>query len=62
MDIKIDPVPTGLSAGIYTVGCECGWEAVFVLPEEQPHYEGAIFRHLAEIHGLELPMLTVTCH
>lgn len=56
-----DPVPQA-TAGIFSTRCECGWEAVHILPEEQDQRLAAIITHIESYHGALRPLLTVTSH
>lgn len=47
-------------AGVETLQCECGWERVYILPEESDLRLMQIFRHLMEEHSIRLPIFTVT--
>ena len=49
-------------AGIQSTACECGWECVFVIPEEHERQINAIMTHLREAHRKNLPQFTVTTH
>lgn len=55
-------VPRMSVAGIETIQCECGWESVYVVPEEGLRMAGDIMNHLRWYHRLEFPMFTVTNH
>lgn len=59
-DLEKNP-PTGV-AGIETISCECGWEIVLMVPEENFKREWMIFNHLSEKHGINFPLLTCTMH
>jgi hypothetical protein len=48
--------------GPKTFNCDCGWERVFVFPEEDEVAIIAVFRHLQDDHGLTLPVFTVTSY
>lgn len=58
---NIDPVPVSV-AGIYTYLCECGWEAVFIVPEESQRLWLNVFNHFRDKHGINFPNVTVTQH
>jgi hypothetical protein len=49
-------------AGVLTSKCECGWEAVFVLPEEHMLMLQKVFEHLVVGHLLILPTITCEWH
>lgn len=42
-----------------TAKCECGWEMVFIMPEEHIMMLQIVFAHLKEVHHIELP--TICC-
>ena len=54
---KLDPVPTFV-AGPQSLKCEdCGWEGVWILPEETITFVHAVFDHIQQ-HGIILPRFT----
>ena len=57
--VKRDPVPTA-AAGIKSFKCKCGWEAVFICPEEDEKQLVSILTHLVNQHGLDVPEFYVT--
>lgn len=59
--IDIDPVPNGIAC-VMTTKCECGWEIVNILPEENDIRCGQIMHHLSTAHGIELPLFTCNIH
>lgn len=40
---------------IVTLNCKCGWEAMFILPEECFTYLIAVLTHAKEAHGTVMP-------
>lgn len=59
--IHLDPVPQPV-AGVMTTKCECGWEAVFIMPEEQVIVIASIFQHLKDGHKLDFPQICCFWH
>lgn len=59
--IQFDPLPPAC-AGILTVRCACGWEMVFVLPEEQMTMLHRLFAHLVNVHQLTFPEIQCEWH
>jgi hypothetical protein len=49
------------TAGIESIRCACGWEIVYVNPEEMELMLGSLLRHLRE-HPEGQPQLTVETH
>jgi len=54
--IKPEPIPIPV-AGPLTTKCVCGWEIITIQPEEEFILMRAIFRHLVEDHGLDVPVI-----
>lgn len=51
---KLDPVPSFV-AGPQAIRCdECGWEGIWILPEETNQVIGSLFEHIQQ-HGIILP-------
>lgn len=46
-------------AGAMTVKCECGWESVFIQPEEHIVVMNVVFQHLKDVHHITFP--TICC-
>jgi hypothetical protein len=59
--IRIDCVPQA-HAGVLTMHCACGWEMVFILPEEQMVLLQTVFTHLVTHHLIALPSITCEWH
>ena len=59
--VQLDAVPR-VTAGIRSIGCACGWEAVFLVPEEDNLVVVAILEHLGQKHGAEIPILWDVYH
>jgi len=59
--IDFDPVPQAV-AGVMTMKCDCGWEMVFVQPEEHLVMLEKLFGHLINKHLLQLPEIRVEWH
>jgi hypothetical protein len=49
-------------AGAMTVKCECGWEMVFIQPEEHIVMMNIVFQHLQEVHHVVFPTLCCYWH
>ena len=49
-------------AGVMTVKCECGWEMVFLQPEEHIVLLNTVFEHLKQVHGIAFPVLCCYWH
>jgi hypothetical protein len=58
---KLDPVPQAV-AGLVSMKCECGWECVFLVPEEQIILMQVVFAHLQGEHHLLFPKLECFWH
>ena len=54
-----DAVPTCI-AGAMSVKCECGWEMVFIQPEEHLAVLNYVFEHLKQVHQVVFP--TICCY
>lgn len=54
-------MPEGF-AGVVTTICECGWEIVSIVPEENDRRLALIFLHLINSHGLVIPMIQYYAH
>jgi hypothetical protein len=54
--IQFDPVPQPI-AGVMTVKCECGWEMVFIQPEEHIVLMNYVFHHLQDAHHVVFPQI-----
>ena len=59
VNVRKEPAFPRIFARVETIQCECGWERLFILPEEHELRLLSIFRHL-EAHGITLPVFTVT--
>jgi hypothetical protein len=59
--IQFDPVPQPI-AGVMTVVCECGWEMVFIQPEEHIAVMTYVFNHLKQVHHVEFPQICCFWH
>ena len=59
--IQFDPVPQFI-AGAMTAKCECGWESVFIMPEEHISIMQLVFIHLRDVHHIELPTICFFWH
>ncbi len=42
---------------IVTVKCACGWEAMYMLPEECFRYLIGVLGHAKDAHGVKLPQI-----
>ncbi len=51
-----------VTAGIRSIRCECGWESVFLVPEEQDTMIVAMFEHLTKTHEVVLPKFSYVNH
>jgi len=61
MAVSADSVPT-VSGNIETLRCPlCGWEAVFILPEEAYRVTQVLLTHLQQ-HNLVVPEFIGTVH
>lgn len=49
-------------AGAMTAKCDCGWESVFIMPEEHMVLITLIFQHLKEKHGIDFPQICCFWH
>ena len=61
MAVKKELVPKVIGT-IETVNCDCGWEAVFVLPEEADFKLSSIINHLVYRHKIKFPEITATTY
>lgn len=59
--IHFDPVP-GITAGVMSVKCECGWEVVVIHPEESIAVMQMVFFHITQVHQIELPTICFFWH
>jgi hypothetical protein len=59
--IKYDAVPQ-MICGAMTVKCECGWEMVFIQPEEHIVLMNVVFQHLQTAHQMVFPALCCYWH
>ena len=59
--INTDPVPQ-IMAGIVTMKCECGWEMIFIMPEEQFVLTTRVLAHLRYAHCIEVPQFDCQWH
>lgn len=58
---QIDPVPQPV-AGAMTVKCACGWESVFIMPEEHIYVMNRVFEHLKAEHNIDFPVICCYWH
>lgn len=58
---KYDQVPAAIG-GVMTVKCACGWEAVFIQPEEHLVLMNIVFQHLQQEHQLVFPVICCYWH
>lgn len=58
--VRVDPVPT-LISGPRSISCECGYEAIWVFPEEIDSMLSSLLEHIQQ-HGIMLPAITVRIH
>jgi predicted small metal-binding protein len=56
-----DAVPACI-AGVMTVKCECGWEMVFIQPEEHINLLNFVFEHLKKAHNVVFPQICCFWH
>lgn len=49
-------------AGVVTTSCECGWEIVSVVPEENDRRMSLILIHLIQAHDLKMPTIQYYAH
>jgi hypothetical protein len=56
-----DIIPSSYS-GIRSVKCECGFENVYVLPEEFDKFLSRLIFHLVVVHHIDLPDIQITSH
>lgn len=59
--IPADIFPTAL-AGVITTYCECGWEIVSIMPEENDRRLALILMHLIQCHDLKMPSINFYAH
>lgn len=60
LPVRVDPFPS-INTGPRTIKCECGFECVFVLPEEVDYMFASVLQHIQQ-HGIEIPFITVQSH
>lgn len=49
-------------AGAMTAKCECGWESVFIMPEEHMTLITVVFQHLKDAHHIDFPQIACFWH
>ena len=45
-----------------TVKCECGWEGVFLMPEESIRLMTLVFQHFKDAHKIDFPQVCCYWH
>jgi hypothetical protein len=60
LPVRVDPFPS-LYSGPRTIKCECGYEVVFVIPEEVDYMFSSVLQHIQQ-HGVEIPTILVEMH
>lgn len=53
------PIFPDVTGRVICFTCECGWESMYVLPEECYRYLAGVLIHMTENHGITIPQMKV---